>query len=111
MKAAFVVYSISQTTVDFNGGSIDKIKWELIENDCALASIATVATHEGRRTSRKVAKKHLWKSLAISAFALLLSLVLQSLIKAYEALLLWARKHIVKCFAFAKREIMCYRTL
>ena len=30
-------------------------------------------------------KKHLWKSLAISAFALLLSLVLQSLIKAYEA--------------------------
>jgi hypothetical protein len=45
LKAAFVVYSISQTTVDFNGGSIDKIKWELIEDDCALASIATVATH------------------------------------------------------------------
>ena len=45
LKAAFVVYSISQTTVDFNGDSIDKIKRELIENDCALASIANVATH------------------------------------------------------------------
>ena len=31
-------------------------------------------------------KKHLWKSLAMSAFALPLSLVLQSLIKTYEAL-------------------------
>ena len=29
----------------------------------------------------------------------------------WQALLLWAQKHIVKCFAFAKREIMCYRTL
>ena len=30
---------------------------------------------------------------------------------SWQALLLWAQKHIVKCFAFAKREIMCYRTL
>jgi len=31
LKAAFVVYSISQMTVDFYGGSIDENKWELIE--------------------------------------------------------------------------------
>ena len=30
-----------------------------------------------------------------------------SLIKAYEALHLWSQMRIVKCFAFAKREIMC----
>lgn len=60
LKAAFVVYSISQTTVDFNGGSIDEINWELIENDCALASIATVATHDCRpcHPERSVAKSN-----------------------------------------------------
>jgi len=32
-------------TVDFNGGSIDEINWELIENGYTLASIANAATH------------------------------------------------------------------
>ena len=45
LKAAFVVYSISQTAVDFNGGSIDEIKRELNKKDYALASIAVVATN------------------------------------------------------------------
>ena len=43
LKAAFVVYSISQTAVDFNGGSIDEIKRELNKKDYALASIIAFA--------------------------------------------------------------------
>ena len=45
LKAAFVVYSISQTTVDFDGGGIDKIKRELNKKGYVLASIAFVATN------------------------------------------------------------------
>ena len=42
-------------------------------------------------------KKHLWKSLAISAFALLLSLILQSLIKTDEALHLYTQMRLFNC--------------
>ena len=53
LKAAFVVYSISQTAVDFNGGDIDKIKQELNKTICVV-SLRHNAYKKGCLTSRHI---------------------------------------------------------